>query len=365
LLYKTFKLITSTTNMKKLVLVLFCLISISLSFSWKASDNGIIAAGAQPQISVDPRGTIRVVFGRNDSVFCTTSIDQGSTFSTPVLVGSVAGMHLGMSRGPQIASSAKTSLITAMDKSGDIHFFQLDNKFGKWVSKGYVNDLRSTAPEGLMGLAADKNDHYYAVWLDTRQEKKNNIYFSSFGPTQKTWSKNILVYQSPDGHVCECCKPNIAVRNNQVAIMFRNWISGSRDMYLLQSVNSGRNFSPAQKLGEGTWPLKACPMDGGGLVFDSKGNIQTAWQRQGVIYTCKPGKPEMKVAEGRGCSIGSGIKDEDWLIAYQDGETAKVVSAAGKELTTIKGSFLKPIMLPKGKLFYVWESNKVVYFKQS
>jgi hypothetical protein len=142
--------------MKKLVLVLFCFISISLSFSWKATDSGIIAAGAQPQISVDPTGTIRVVLGRNDSVFCATSVDQGSTFSTPVLVARVSGMHLGMARGPQIASSAKTSLITAMDKSGDIHFFQLDNKIGKWESKGYVNDLRSSAPEGLMGLAADK-----------------------------------------------------------------------------------------------------------------------------------------------------------------------------------------------------------------
>ncbi len=269
--------------MKKITLLILCLITLSLSFSWKVPDSSIIDAGTQPQISVDVKGTIRVAFGRNDSIFCATSADQGSTFSKPVLVGKVAGMHLGMSRGPQIASSSKTSLITAMDKAGDIHFFQLDNNTGKWVSNGYVNDLRLSAPEGLMGLAADKNDHYYAVWLDTRLEKKNNIYFSSFSPTQKAWSKTTLVYQSPDGHVCECCKPNIAVKNNQVAIMFRNWVSGSRDMYLLQSDNAGRNFSSAQKLGKGTWPLKACPMDGGGLIFDKMGNIQTTWQRQGVV----------------------------------------------------------------------------------
>lgn len=349
--------------MKKLVLVLFCFISISLSFSWKATDNGIIAAGAQPQISVDPHGTIRVVLGRNDSVFCATSVDQGSTFSTPVLVARVSGMHLGMSRGPQIASSAKTSLITVMDKSGDIHFFQLDNKIGKWESKGYVNDLRSSAPEGLMGLASDKNDHYYAVWLDTRQEKKNNIYFSSFSPTQKIWSKNALVYQSPDGHVCECCKPSIAVRNNQVAIMFRNWISGSRDMYLVQSSNAGRNFNSAQKLGGGTWPLSACPMDGGGLAFDTKGSIQTTWQRQGIVYSCKPGNPELKIASGRGSSIGSDFEKGDWVISYQDGENIKMINAAEKELTTIKGSYLKSLII-NSKVVCVWENNKQILFRR-
>ena len=351
--------------MKKIALFLLCLVTLSLSFSWNVPDNSIIGAGTQPQLSVDTKGIIRVVFGRNDSIFCATSTNQGYTFSVPVLVVKVNGMHLGMSRGPQIASSSRTSLITAMDKAGDIHFFQLDNKANKWVSKGYVNDLRLSAPEGLMGLAADKNENYYAVWLDTRQEKKNNIYFSSLGPTQKGWSKNKLVYQSPDGHVCECCKPNIAVKNNQVAIMFRNWVSGSRDMYLLQSVSGGSNFDPAQKLGEGTWPLKACPMDGGGLVFDSKGNIQTTWQRQGIVYTCRPGKPEIKVAAGRGSSIGYDMKNGDWLIAYQDGENAKIVNETGKEFTTLKGSFLKPLMLNNGKIFYVWENNKRIFFEKS
>ncbi|MES2005519.1 MAG: hypothetical protein V4450_13460 [Bacteroidota bacterium] len=350
--------------MKKLVLFKIFLITVSLSLSWKAPDTGVIGAGTQPQISVDPKGVMSVVFGRNDSIFCATSVNQGTTFSIPVLVGKVTGMHLGMSRGPQIASSATTSLITAMDKAGDIHFFQLDNNKSAWISKGYVNDLRYSAPEGLMGLAADKNDHYYAVWLDTRLEKKNNIYFSYLNPTQKGWSKNTLIYQSPDGHVCECCKPNITVKNNQVAIMFRNWISGSRDMYLLQSTNAGRNFRPAQKLGDGTWPLKACPMDGGGLVIDNKGGIQTTWQRQGVVYTCRPGEPEIKRVDGRGPAITYNPKNDKWLISYQEGESAKIISSEGEEMTTVRGSFLKAFVLNKDKVFYVWEFNKLILFKQ-
>ncbi len=351
--------------MKKLTLIPIYLAIILVSFSWKAPDAGIIAPGMQPQISVDTKGVLRIAFGRNDSIFCATSVNQGATFSVPVLVGKVTGMHLGMSRGPQIASSAATSLITAMDKAGDIHFFQLNNNKGAWLSKGYVNDLRFSAPEGLMGLAADNNDHFYSVWLDTRQEKNNNIYFSSLNAAQKVWSKNTLVYQSPDGHVCECCKPSIAVKNNQVAIMFRNWIGGSRDMYLLQSTNAGGNFRPAQKLGEGTWPLNACPMDGGGLIIDNKGGIQTTWQRQGIVYTCKPGEPEIKRVNGRGPAIAYSSKTDKWLVSYQEGELSKLTNTEGKQRENIKGSFMKLMILNNGKSVYVWESNKMIRFKQS
>jgi len=79
-----------------------------------------IGAGEQPHISRDPKGMIRVIYGQKDKIYCATSGDNGLTFSAPVLVAEVPGMHLGMSRGPQIASSAHYSIVTAMDKSGDI-----------------------------------------------------------------------------------------------------------------------------------------------------------------------------------------------------------------------------------------------------
>ena len=46
--------------------------------------------------------------------------------------------------------------------------------------------------------------------------------------------------------------------------MFRNWLKGSRDMHL--AVVGGRRGkrSASRRWATGTWPLKACPMDGGG-----------------------------------------------------------------------------------------------------
>ena len=51
----------------------------------------------------------------------------------------------------------------------------------------------------------------------------------------------------------------------QIVVMWRNWLGGSRDMYLARS-RDGVTFSKPEKLGTGTWQINACPMDGGGLV---------------------------------------------------------------------------------------------------
>jgi hypothetical protein len=214
-----------------------------------------------------------------------------------------------------------------------------------------------------MGIAADNQDNFYAVWLDLRKNKMNNIYFSSLAANTSKWSKNILVYQSPQGNVCPCCKPNIAVKNGTVAIMFRNLIDGSRDLYVMQSANKGNSFGKAQKLGTGTWKLDACPMDGGGLVFDNNSKIHTTWQRQGVIYICQPGEKEIKLAQGRGSSIATNAKNEHLIVSFQQGENAKLIDLnENKELIAVKGSFIKSLVLGNGKILCVWELNKSVMF---
>ena len=315
-----------------------------------------IAPGGQPQISTDVAGNIRVVFGRNDSIFCTTSTDKGKTFSAPVLVGHVPQMHLGMARGPQLASSAHYSLVTAMDKTGDIHYFMLDHRKGKWQEKGLVNDISKSAPEGLMNIACDNQDNFYATWLDLRLDKHNNIYFSALPSGHAGWLKNTLAYRSPDGHVCECCRPSIAVKGSNVAIMFRNWLSGSRDLYLATSSNKGQTFSNAVKLGNGTWKLNACPMDGGGLNFNADNTINTTWQRAGTVYYCKPGGTEKELGKGRDCSISS---DRNVIfVAMANGEELKYRNVQTNAETIVgKGSYLKALILPGNKVLCVWEEG--------
>jgi hypothetical protein len=350
--------------MKKILLSIISVIAILFTISWAAPVNDTISTGQQPQIASDNKGVIRVVFGQQDEIFCVTSNDKGVTFSKPVSVAKVPEMHLGMSRGPQIASSANFSVITAMDKAGNIHWFRLNNKADAWKDMGTVNDLSKSAPEGLMGLASDNKDNFYATWLDTRTGGHNQIYFSSLSGKANSWSKNIMAYSSPDGHVCECCKPNIAVKDSKVVIMFRNWINGSRDLYLAISVNNGKSFSAAEKLGLDTWKLNGCPMDGGGVTINNANVVETTWQRKGMIYYAEPGKPEIYIGKGRTCSI-SGTNADNTLIALQNNDTVKLISLKNKNVTVAGGGgFLKSIRLPDNKTLCVWEQNNQIKFKK-
>ncbi|HMH20502.1 MAG TPA: hypothetical protein VK563_01945 [Puia sp.] len=331
--------------------------------SWFGIKTDTIGDGEQPQIAADAKGIIRVVFGLKTKIFCATSTDYGTTFSKPAFVAEVPDMHLGMSRGPQLASSADYSIITAMDKSGNIHWFQCNHSSEEWQNMGTLNDLKGSSPEGLMSIAADKKNNFYAVWLDTRTGNKNQIYFSSVSGGTTHWSKNTLVYQSLDGHVCECCKPSIAAEGSGVAIMFRNWLNGSRDLYLLKSGDKGRSFAAAQKLGKGTWKLNGCPMDGGGVLIGRSNTIYTTWQREGFVYFCKPGEMETNIGKGRMSSI-AGIT-ESAVISMQTRDTLKIIKLPQKNETIIgTGSFLKSIILPDNKILCVWEQDNKIQFRK-
>ena len=241
-------------------------------------------------------------------------------------------------------------------KQGNIHSFRQIHKTGKWEKVGTVNDVGGSAPEGLMSISADDKNNFYAVWLDLREDRKNNICVSSLNGTK--WSKNGFVYKSPESHVCECCKPSIAVKGNNVTIMFRNWLKGSRDLYVITSQDNGASFSAAQKLGNGTWPLKGCPMDGGGLTIDAKDNIKTVWQRDGIVYYAEPGKPEEKLGEGR--SVGMNGSVANW----ERGSDLIIKRIGGAEQKIGEGTALKTYEFIDHSILAIWENADQIMVKK-
>src|SRR5439155_6176183 len=72
------------------------------------------ASPQQPQVAVAPDGTIYLVYGSENSVYCAVSRDHGKGFSTPVLVANEGPLALGMRRGPRIAATKDFVVITAV-----------------------------------------------------------------------------------------------------------------------------------------------------------------------------------------------------------------------------------------------------------
>ncbi len=319
-----------------------------------------IGPGEQPQLTVDSRGAIRLVYGQGDKILYSISSDHGTSFSAPAVVAEVKEMHLGMTRGPQLASSKDYSIVTAIDKKGNIHSFHLDHRTNKWNKTKNVNDIEGSAPEGLMSITADDTNNFYAVWLDLREDKNNKISFSSISKNG-SWSKNKIVYKSPDKTVCECCKPTVAVKGKSVSIMFRNWINGSRDLHIVTSADGGTNFNTATKLGDGTWKLKGCPMDGGGILIDKNNLVHTAWQREGVIYYNQPGQSEVRISEGRSCNLyGKDIP----FVTWQEGSQIFGKPLDGKKIMIGEGAAVNVVQSNKHSLMAAWEKDGKIMFKE-
>jgi hypothetical protein len=319
-----------------------------------------IGTGMEPEITVTADGVIRIIYGFENTIYYSYS-NNGKTFSKPSIIASVKDMHLGMERGPQLASSKGISLVTAIDKSGTIHSFKLDHKTNVWTEIEHVNDLPEIAKEGLMDLAADDNNNFYATWLDLRIQNRNNIALSKWS-VGGGWSKNRTIYISPEGKVCECCRPSIAVNGNYVSVMFRNSLEGNRDLYEMSSDDGGGNFGSALKLGEGSWKLAACPMDGGEIVVNDHGEIKTVWQRDRQIFFDEPGMPETKIANGRSPRIS--VNKSTTILAWNEDGKILIKQPGKPPFSERQGIGFEPLLISSKLLVAVWEHEKKIVFER-
>jgi photosystem II stability/assembly factor-like uncharacterized protein len=272
----------------------------------------------QPQLAVEPSGTIHVAFGRGNTVLYCRSDDAGSTFSQPVELPGTYVLSLGKRRGPRIAASEGSVCISFIGgregrgRDGDVLVCRSEDGGRSWSAPARVNDVANSAREGLHAMATGPRGEMSCTWLDLRSGK-TEIYAATSRDGGLTWEQNVRVYRSPAGSVCECCHPSAAYdATGKLYVMWRNSLAGERDMYLASSVDGGQTFGKAIKLGEGTWPLDACPMDGGYLAISPAGEVFTAWRRDREVYLTVPQQAERRLGAGR----------QPWIAATGQGPYA-------------------------------------------
>ncbi len=204
-------------------------------------------------------------------------------------------------------------------------------------------------------MAAGPKGVIFAAWLDLRHGG-TALYGARSTDAGATWTKNVLIYQSPDGHICECCHPSLALdAKGNIYAMWRNWLGGARDMYLARSTDGGQTFGKAEKLGEGTWPLRACPMDGGAVTVDASGQVVTVWRRDHDVFLARPGQPETSLGAGKDAAIAvspAGVyaiwTTPDGLRARMPGKSEAVLLAPGGTSVHLAGS---------GPVIAAWENH--------
>lgn len=270
-----------------------------------------VAAPKQPQAAISADGIVHVVFGVGEDVVYCRSINEGKSFSEPVVAFRVPNLSLGMRRGPRIAISGETLIVSAIGgklgkgKDGDLVAWRSIDGGQTWQGPVHVNDSDSSAREGLHAMAASASGEAWCTWLDLRNQR-TEIFASKSTDGGASWSPNQLVYRSPEKSVCECCHPSIAIHDGMVHVLFRNSLAGNRDMFLASFRGQDGTSSGAKRLGNESWKLNACPMDGGMLSIAPTGLVSTIWRRgRDILVANADGSDEQYLGIGEQPTIAS------------------------------------------------------------
>ncbi|AUD07152.1 hypothetical protein CWM47_04105 [Spirosoma pollinicola] len=306
----------------------------------------------------DLDGVAHIVYGRGEVLYYTTT-GTGEQFKPSMRIDSLLGLAIGATRGPQIAVNKQSVVITALDKMGNVWAYSRSKSTGQWQKRVRVNDVADIAKEGFVALAAGPANEYTAVWLDLRGDKRNKLVGARSTDGGRTWSVNKTMYQSPDGTICECCQVSAVSQGKQVVLMFRNFINGSRDMYLLTSTDGGQTFGKAEKIGEGTWKLNACPMDGGGMSISPDGNLSTVWRRADKLYTARPGQPEIELATGKNAKIVTTQKG-DYIVFQREGQLWKITPGQPQPTAFGSGAYANMTRLSNDRVLCLWEQDGTI-----
>jgi hypothetical protein len=324
----------------------------------------------QPQLAA-AFGQVGITYGAGSSLYFASSSDNGQTFSPRVKVAESGALALGRHRGPRLTILRDTLLITAvagaevskaehahgLPEKGELIAWRSTDHGKTWQRASVINDVPGSAEEGLHAIVAEPNGAVFAVWLDHRTPG-TKLYGARSTDGGRTWNKNVLVYASPDGTICQCCDPSLAIGPaGEIEVMWRNVIDGSRDLYLASS-RDGIHFT-AQKLGNDTWKLDACPMDGGGLAVDH-GQIVSAWRRGSEVFLAKPGQPEQLLGTGKDITITATSKGTFVAWATDKGIQTLTPGASAPTAVAPQGSFPNLTALPDGSALLAWEDNGAI-----
>jgi len=367
----------------------------------------VLGFSSGPSIAITKNNMIVTAPSRSGNIFAWTKPIDGIDWSGPFQINDVD------------ASVKECLMAITTTPTGRLYSTWIDTRVMKEIKKenhdqtgnqadaepkkqNATLDLNAMTPKGIsyqqlfdqigevpkdakLAFHGDNDDNILWVFLDTegnavkaenleafknfREKNKNQtkieakIYISYSDDEGKSWSQSKLVYKSPDGSVCECCKPSISSDSEgQVYVMFRNNIGGFRDLYITKSIDNGSSFSIPEKMGSGTWEINGCPMDGGGITISNTGTFNTVWQRNGEVFMANSNANEQQLGFGRSPSISSNSNKTS--IVYTMGED--IMTTDSKLSTPVKigvGSFPKVISTENAAIYF-WISEAGIQYKR-
>jgi hypothetical protein len=320
------------------------LLAATLTFADAPNTNRMeIPQASQPQLAVGSDGRVWLTYAKAGDVFVACSNDDGATFAQPTKIGTVPHVMVGMRRGPRIAAQGDRVTVTVI--AHELIAFHSGDGGETWSDAVTINDVPTSAREGLHDLTRAANGKLFVTWLDLRNGTME-LWGAESNDAGRTWENDEQIYRSPDTSICTCCQPSAMFdASGTLAVIWRNSIGGSRDMWLATRSNGAKEFTSARKLGEGTWKIDGCPMDGGRILAVDAGNFATVWQRAGEVFFCSTTGAEINLGQGK--QPVAMVCDGEPIILWQQGTqlvSTRVSSNKGPTKHADDGRF--PVLVP-------------------
>lgn len=240
-------------------------------------NNATAWRGDQPTIKIGKDGAIFVGWtervavekGAANNLYLSVSRDGGRSFDAPVKVNDDAAP----------ASHGMHSL--AVDDSGRVFF--------AWLDERYLNSKKekTNLSEGFRFENAAFFHH-----TDEAAEPNAEVYFAASMDGGKTFSAN----KKLAGDVCPCCKTTLVASAD--GKIYASWRQVLRDDFrhiaVASSADGGGSFSSPVTVSDDKWQINACPVSGSALALDTENNLTVAWFTAG-----EAGKRGLYIAESK------------------------------------------------------------------
>jgi hypothetical protein len=247
-----------------------------------------------PDVVVDAKGVLHMVYGLGDHAWYVRSTDNGGTFSPPVQINSAGKVELRMGeRGPKLA----------VGNDGSIHVVWADRwspgaqcrvRYSRSTDDGKsFEPAKQVSPmPGVDGatIAADGEGNVLVFWhvFEPPQEEVPNghwIYLSrstdngaGFASAERVRIANIKDL------ACSMCMMRARIGGDgNVYLAFRSAENNIRDFYVLRSRKTENRFT-ALRVNRDHWELKTCPMCGPELTLDRQGRAFCAFMSRHRVY---------------------------------------------------------------------------------
>jgi hypothetical protein len=290
--------------------------------------------GIQPQVSVDDKGVLHLIYFRGDprhgDIYYVRSSDYGDTFSRPLRVNSVpeSAIAIGNIRGAQMAVGKNARVHVAWNASGKkvrgnegMLYTRLKDDSSAFEDQRNVIQFAGGL-DGGGSVAADDAGNIYIAWHAAepgeKGESNRRVWVARSTDEGEKFAREKAVYERPTG-ACGCCGLKVfADHRGNVYLLYRSVTEQvHRDAYLLTSRDRGVSFQ-GRKVHP--WDVAACPMSSFAFA-EGAAVVVAAWETRGQVYYARIDPATGKMSEAVAAPGDGGDRKHPVVACNKRGQT--------------------------------------------